>query len=281
MELEEDRLSPLRLPEPQAWSVLGLDLGEEIRSGHQSRVFRADFASDRFVVKLTDSRRADQSFHQRVELLAQLAACDTAVVGPVQIGAELVIEIDQWLVVCFPFVEGRALSVENRSDVFEMAAVLASLHRSLASFVGAELPPVAALRGTDPGSLLGAQLVHDDFATANLIATDAGVRVIDFDDCGFGSVEFEIGNSLYMVLFDGWLAGDPNRYVRFRQDFVEAYRKAASTGLDEALLDEAIRLRFDALRRWVDSPIDAPIGIRSASLEWHEVLRSFLDMARP
>lgn len=60
------------------------------------------------------------------------------------------------------------------------------------------LPPVQGLEGgswdADRGDI---QLIHGDYAASNLIATPSGLRVIDFDGCGEGSSEAEIGNSLY------------------------------------------------------------------------------------
>lgn len=82
-----------------------------------------------------------------------------------------------------------------------------------------------------------------------------------------------------MVLFDAWLTNDPDRYERFRTWFVDSYRASASFSLDEANLDKAIQVRINALRRWLDTPAEAPIGIRTASAEWRQRLRSFLDAA--
>jgi hypothetical protein len=37
-----------------------------------------------------------------------------------------------------------------------------------------------------------------------------------------------------------------------------------------------IEVRVDALRSWLDDPSTAPIGIRTSSPEWRDVLRSFV-----
>jgi Ser/Thr protein kinase RdoA (MazF antagonist) len=115
-----------------------------------------------------------------------------------------------------------------------------------------------------------------------LIVTPTGLRIIDFDDCGEGSYEFEIGNSLYMVLFDSWHTGNPDRYQRFRSWFINGYRSTASIPIDEQLLNRSIEVRTEALGRWLANPAKAPVGIQTASSEW---LRSFLggpaDDVRP
>ena len=158
-----------------------------------------------------------------------------------------------------------------------MAATLATLHRSLASLSDTDLPPVAALVANPNDRLRDGQIIHGDFAAANLILTPSGLRVIDFDECGWGSIEFELGNSLYLELFDAWRAGSLDRYHRFRSSFVDAYREAAAAEVDEDLVDEAIRVRASALARWLSTPADAPVGIRTASAAWRKRLHSFID----
>jgi Ser/Thr protein kinase RdoA (MazF antagonist) len=58
-------------------------------------------------------------------------------------------------------------------------------------------------------------LIHADMRLANLLVSDEGIRVIDFDDCGFGWYLFDIGASLSFIehdprvpeLTDAWLRG--------------------------------------------------------------------------
>lgn len=272
-------LIPLRFPGSDVWSRLGLTLEAELHPGHQSRVFRAASRVGPLIVKLTDGRRGDEAHGQRVEILARLSEVNQDVVGPVQLGSDLVSQVGDWLIVCYPYAEGSMPDIQSYGDVAMMATTLAALHDSLASITDIDVPPVAALRGADEVHLASGQLIHGDFADANLLATTAGLRIIDFDDCGYGSIQFEVGNSLYMVLFDAWLTNDPDRYGRFRAWFVDSYQASASLNLDELNLNKAIQVRIDALRRWLDTPADAPIGIRTASAEWRQRLRSFLDAA--
>jgi Ser/Thr protein kinase RdoA (MazF antagonist) len=58
-------------------------------------------------------------------------------------------------------------------------------------------------------------LIHADMRLANLLVSGDGIRVIDFDDCGFGWYLFDIGASLSFIehdprvpeLTDAWLTG--------------------------------------------------------------------------
>ncbi|MGI9616214.1 MAG: phosphotransferase enzyme family protein [Acidimicrobiales bacterium] len=271
----DNTFQPLALPTPDLWERLGLTIGNEIHGGHQSRVFHADGPTGSVVVKLTDRRFAGIAHHRRIEVVAELAELNEAVVGPIPIEARLVGEAGDWLIVCYPLISGSTPDVENPDDVIATAQTLAALHVSLESIDARSLPPVATLRpGDSPGA--AEQLIHGDFAPPNLIVTSGGVRVIDFDDCGTGTVEFDIGNSLYLELFDRWLADGLDGYRRYRDLFIGAYGDAATTAPDELAVEEATRLRVRALERWLDDPEGAPIGIRNATPAWRNRLRSFV-----
>lgn len=270
-------------PPPSMWNRLGLRPESEVYAGHQSRVFVArDPGATRRVVKLVESGEHDVVFRYRIELLARLAARDPAVVGPLDVGSDLVLDIEGWQVVCYPHIDGVPPDVDDRATVLAMATTMARLHESMAALAPVELPPVAALATAEAGPGPGrGRLVHGDYGAPNLIATPVGLRVIDFDDCGLGTVEFDIGNSLYLVCFDAWRSGELDRYLRFRSRFVGDYLRAAPVPSDisRPAIDEAIGTRLRALDRWLRSPGDAPAGIRTASPEWHDRLRRFVDWA--
>lgn len=256
-------------------------VGELNGSGHQSRVMLAHRDEERLVIKLTDARLADtEEFETRIRLVRDLAAIDEHAVGPVEIGPTLISHLGRWLAVAYPHVPGPNPAPGNRAAVQRMARSLAALHHSLRRFTTTyPLPLVAALRANGPiNALTGpVQLLHGDYSPANVLFDGDRTRVIDFDDCGYGPVEFELGNTLYMVLFDATLNNDPRSYERFRQWFCDSYAAEAATVISEVDLDHGIELRRSALRYWLDHPTEAPIGIRSASPEWHRQLRIFAE----
>jgi Ser/Thr protein kinase RdoA (MazF antagonist) len=249
----------------------------ELHGGHQSRVYRARRKGGEYVAKLTDQRFVDEAYFARLELASHLASVDSTVVGPRRVRGSLSRELGEWFVVAYPIVQGRTPDHGERADVTAMALALASLHRSLRSFVVDGIPRVAALRSTAhelPGSRPD-QLLHGDFGSSNVFATDSGMRIIDFDDAGWGPVEFEIGNTLYMALFDASLHDDLDGYMRFREWFVDGYGDAAADRPRLDIVDAAITLRKQALASWLDDLPNAPPGIRSASPEWRRLLRRF------
>ena len=140
-----------------------------------------------------------------------------------------------------------------------------------------DLPAVAALAGsTDAIGLGPQQLLHGDYSHTNVMFTRHAVKVFDFDDCGYGPVEFEVGNTLYMMLFDAAMSSSMPEYERFRGWFVSEYRSTSGHDVPDELLDKAIGLRVQALRRWVERPETAPIGIRTATPAWRASLRGFV-----
>jgi len=274
---EEESLEPLRPPDDTAWSSLGVTVGPELHGGHQSRVFKAERDGQAVVVKLVDGRLVDRAFHVRLEVVAALATIDDTVVGPIPTNGRLVTPLDDWLAVVSPFVAGAQPDGRAERDVRRMAATLAGLHQSFDRLDSFDLPRVVALADADVSGFGTPQLLHGDFSHTNVMFSDRGVRVIDFDDCGYGPVEFEVGNTLYMALFDAAMSSETSRYRRFRECFVDAYRSASGRVVPDALLDRAISLRVEALGRWVEHPETAPIGIRNATVAWRDGLRAFVQ----
>ncbi len=275
-----ENLPSLPLPDDQTWSSIGVVCGQELHGGHQSRIFAASCDGDRVVVKLTDSRLVDQTFQRRVEVTSLLAEIDNSVVGPLATTAGVIVELGTWLAVVYPFVVGKTPDVCEEAHVRRMATTMASLHRSLQQLDPVDLPTVAARAGTEPSPNAAGfgrrQLLHGDFSSANLLFSERQVRVFDFDDCGYGPIEFEVGNTLYMVLLDAALSSEMERYERFRAWFVDEYRSASGNNVPDELVDESIGLRVQALSRWIDQPESAPIGIRTATPAWRDSLRAFV-----
>ena len=275
-----ENVTPLPLPDDRTWSSIGVVRSEELHGGYQSRAFAGTCGGERVVVKLTDSRLVDQGYRRRVEMTSLLAQVDDSVVGPLMTKSGVIAELGEWLAVVYPFVVGETPDVSHEADVRRMATTLARLHRSLQQLDPVDLPAVAALAGVEPlTDAVGPsqqQLLHGDFSQANLLFSDSGVRVFDFDDSGYGPIEFEVGNTLYMTLFDAAMGAEMQRYERFRAWFVDEYRSASGHDAPDELVDTSIALRVQALGRWLDRPESAPIGIRTATPAWRDSLRAFV-----
>lgn len=268
------------MPSPAAWSTLGVDLGEEIHGGKQSRVFAAKLGGSDVALKLTDAGFADAKLMtHRLQAQEVLAATTHLVVAPVRFDNELVHPLDDWLVSATEFADGGLVDITRADDVLLMARTLAELHQRLRSLPQLPIPPVAPLRTTGPRSgadRSGWQLLHGDFSDRNVVVTEYGLRVFDFDDCGYGPLEYDLANSLYMVLFDAHVSDRNERYEVFRSAFLRDYAEAAAMSIDIDRVDSLITQRITVLGQWLDDLTAAPVGIRTASADWHDTLRAFV-----
>ncbi len=159
-----------------------------------------------------------------------------------------------------------------------MGRTLARLHRSLALMPPIDVGHVAALEvGTPLVAGSAPQLLHGDFSSSNLRHHDGKLSVFDFDDCGYGPIEFDVANTLYMELFDAVMTNRIDRYRTFRTWFVDAYVSESGIDIHDDTLDAMIAVRRDALGYWIEHLDQAPIGIRTSSPEWLEQLRGFVD----
>lgn len=266
---------PLAEPTATTWRQLGYRPDIELHGGHQSRVFRVHGPEGPLVVKLVRATNPE-SFSRRMDFLARLAAVHPGAVGPAATDDGPVAMVDGWSAVVFPYVVGRPPDLATARDVEAMADALGALHAAMDDIASGGLPMATTLAATASDAPEHGRIIHGDFGPSNLVVTEHGLRVLDFDDCGCGSADFELGNTLYMARFDTWNGGDDAGYHRFRSRFVDAYRRAAPTAVSDDEIDRAISRRADALRHWLDHPAEAPIGIGAASPAWLARLREFL-----
>jgi Ser/Thr protein kinase RdoA (MazF antagonist) len=268
------------LPGHDVWRRLGVERLRELHAGKQSRMFRASINGIDAAVKLTDAALADRAgLTARMHATERLAESCDLVVGPMSIRGELVNVIGSWLMTATPFVEGVHPVVTNVPDAQLMGSTLARLHVAMARLPSEHaLPPVRALEpmaiDEDRSSW---QMLHADFSNRNVLFANAGPRIFDFDECGHGPVGYDLGNSLYMVMFDADLRKRPADYETFRPAFLSGYHDEAKRTIDIATVDDMISLRINALARWLADPPSAPTGIRTSSADWLETLRVFVQ----
>lgn len=259
-------------------------LKEELHGGRQSKVLRVSEIgspeSSDLVVKLIDIDRSQSDLAiARLRVRDRVAQIDDRVVPIVPLAGRKLNRLGNSLVVGSPYIEGSSIDITRRPDVERMARALARLHESL-RLVRIELPPVEALRVGDQRATLteNHQLLHGDFGGGNLILDNDGrLWILDFDDCGYGPVEFELGNTLFMALFatSASLNQPSPDYDQFRRWFLSGYSSAAEHRFSQELVDVAVNVRGAALRYWLHHLDQAPIGIRNSSREWHQKLGAF------
>jgi Ser/Thr protein kinase RdoA (MazF antagonist) len=256
----------------------------EVTEGRQSKVFVLTLVNtDRLVAKVLDASSVDvDHVIARVEAVARVAELDPCVCRPIPVDGRLVNFIDgetegSCLLLCSEFADGAALDARSASDAEAMGSALARLHRSLARVDASGVPEVAALRTLGTSEVDGVQLLHGDFNAANLRRTGSTVRVFDFEDCGYGRPAFDVANALYMVLFDFGFGHEHSLYRQFEHAFLRGYVAEGGMPVDRRQVDRFVDLRVQALEQWLDDLPTAPVGIRLASPQWHDTLRSFVS----
>lgn len=278
---DTDGVSPnsQSLPSRDEWLRWKIQIIDELPDGKQSRVVRALIDGSEAAVKLTSSHLADGNLlTSRMQAVERLGNVHREVVAPIRIGGALVQPIGEWFMTATAFITGHELDAGNPRDAKLLGQQLARLHDALAGLDPLEIPPIAALDTTERSQeRSGWQLLHGDFSTKNVIATSTMLRVFDFDDCGYGPVEYDVANSLYMELFDSDVNDRPDSYQAFRPAFLDGYGNGSGRPVDMAAIDEMMTARIEALGRWLDDLSTAPIGIRTSSAAWLETLASFVQ----
>ena len=95
-------------------------------------------------------------------------------------------------------------------------------------------------------------LIHADMRLANLIVSNSGTRLIDFDDCGHGWLMYDFAAAI------SFIEDDP-RIPACKEAWLEGYKSVRSLSqqdIDE--IDTFVMLRRMALLAWIGSHIEAP-----------------------
>ncbi|CAN5509648.1 hypothetical protein BH24ACT4_BH24ACT4_06440 [soil metagenome] len=276
-----DQLAALR-------ELLGTSDLEELIGGHQSRVYAATLPGEaaRVVVKVRPLDEVEEGdLRTRMQVVAELAAVEPLVCRPFRLDGQLVLRLEgdagwRGFATCVEHVGGLAPDPSDGSDATAMGASLARLHLRMADLGPVDLPLVAALRSTEGDLASAVQLLHGDFGAGNLRRTPAGLRIFDFDDCGYGPPLFDVANAVYMVRFDDETSGDGRRHQAFEASFLRGYAEESGDAVDRSEVSRLMDLRVEALAAWLDDLSAAPVGIRTASPAWRQVLRGFVDTWR-
>lgn len=157
-------------------------------------MFDARLEGERAAIELTDSRHTDIAvLTARMEAVEVLGAVHAGVVAPIRIDGALVRPIGDCLMTAAPFIAGGRLDESVADDAGRLGSALAHLHGAMRQLDGSQIPTIAALASTAVDEdHRGWQVLHGDFGTQNVIATLDGLRILDFDDGGFGPVEYDL-----------------------------------------------------------------------------------------
>jgi Ser/Thr protein kinase RdoA (MazF antagonist) len=97
-------------------------------------------------------------------------------------------------------------------------------------------------------------LIHADLVPENILVDGDALRVIDFDDAGYGWHMFEIATSLYFIRRD-------SIYFQARDAVVEGYRQHRSLPEEHlALLPMFLAARGSTYLGWVHTRAGEPVA---------------------
>ena len=95
-------------------------------------------------------------------------------------------------------------------------------------------------------------LIHGDMRLANLLVDNNGIRLIDFDDCGYGWFLYDFASSI------SFMEDDP-RLPELKKAWIKGYKKIRElTQEDEREMETMVMLRRFALQAWIGSHMEAP-----------------------
>ena len=87
---------------------------------------------------------------------------------------------------------------------------------------------------------------------ANLLIDKGSVRLIDFDDCGFGWLMYDFASAISFI-------EDSPKIPLFKSAWVKGYKSVRDLKFeDEKEIDTFVMLRRMALLAWIGSHIEAP-----------------------
>ena len=118
-------------------------------------------------------------------------------------------------------------------------------------------------------------LIHGDYNTSNALVNGAALKIFDFDDIAYHWYDYDIANSLYMVLFDFRDRTDLSEFLSFRDLFLE--KAAGSSAYDISSIHNFIHYRVLLLEGWLDTPDIGPQFVGELTAEWKLELRNFID----
>lgn len=96
-------------------------------------------------------------------------------------------------------------------------------------------------------------LIHADMRLANLLVDGQDVRLLDFDDCGFGWFIYDFAAAISFY-------EDSPRVPQWRQSWCAGYQKIAPLpAIWQEMIDPAILLRRMLLLAWIGSHAEAPL----------------------
>lgn len=242
--------------------------------GHQNTVYQVLDGQRTHVLRVTDARhRSLEELKVAHSLMRDLADLTEMVQGPVPFpSGESVIPITHGgrlhHATLSPYFSGAPIAVDTRNGALVFGRILAELHRAMH-----DITTVYEFTALSPAE--GEQaLIHGDFNPSNVLVSGQSTAIIDFENACYASRPYELGNTIYMVLFDYRHDLEAFTTSGFNDGFIRGYGRTGHVNRD------AIRSSFDRrvfiLKGWLEDNESAPLAISSAGDAWKRELSDFV-----
>ena len=253
--------------------IEGISILDHLRTC-QNQVFKAVRQGELCILRLTDpAHRTQKQLRSELALLTDLRDVAT-VVQPLPFLSGEFIQVITYEGkphngMLFSFVNGSPAFVLSTVAGARFGAFLATLHTELAKLTTLYDLPARVPSDGDR------QLIHGDFNPTNVLVTADTFVVIDFESACYASHEYELANTIYMVMFD--LRHDVAKLVdsHFVEGFLTGYTSRRSADLRR--LRNSIDHRIDMLLEWLNDLTTAPLSIAASPESWRLELRDFVD----
>lgn len=252
----------------------GIIILEHIRTC-QNHVFKVILNGDTYILRLSEpAHRSVERLQTEINLLTDLQLATTLTIVPMRFPSGKLIDTVthegmHYFATIFPFVNGSPSNIKSESSAFYFGSLLAQLHTVLAGLENQYNLPVSQNKSSGKR-----YLIHGDFNPTNVLTTNTSSTIIDFEDACYSTYEYELANSIYMIMFDyrhnpiqfrdsGFISGFLGGYTDSREIDLQGIR----TCMDE---------RVSMLQQWLTEPSSAPLSIASSSESWKQELTNFV-----
>ena len=252
----------------------GLRVLEHVRT-MQNVVLKVTSGTERFVLRLTDPKhRPVEAIEVELKLLADLRRLTACTIHPRPFQSGRFLESVQYNdgrynAVMFPYIDGGHAAASSFDTASRLGELLADLHTSLGALdEHYDLPVMQEFPGAD-------QLIHGDFGSGNVLRHADSFVVIDFENACYSTYEYELANSIYMVLFANRHALSELAKMDYAHGLMAGYCRHRS--IDRSEVSAGIHTRIRLLSGWVRDPATAPLAIATSTQEWKAELAQFIQ----
>lgn len=241
----------------------------------QNVALKVSLGAEIFVMRLTHPQhRSIREINTEITLLNDLSAVTKLSIMPTRFKSGHQIESVEYLGehyngVLFPFYEAKEPNLDSYSTASRFGMLIAELHTALENLDKSyDLPVMKDIPKAR-------HLIHGDFSEGNVLQIDNSFVVIDFENAGYSTFEYELANTIYMKLFANRHNLEKLKETNYTSGLLSGYAHQRAIIVDDVGL--AIHTRIGLLKGWLLHPNSAPLAIASSSQEWKKELKNFIQ----